>query len=336
MNNSLLITGASGFIGGFIVAEALERGYEVWAAVRRSSSRECLKDGRIRFIELDLSDPVSLEKHLSEHIAANGRWDKIIHNAGVTKCRDKKDFARINYEATKCFVETLVRLDAVPSQFVYMSTLSVFGPIHEKDGKMFAEDDIRRPDTAYGKSKALAEDFLASLRDFPYVFIRPTGVYGPHERDYYLMAKSVKNHLDFSAGLSRQYLTFIYVKDLVKAVFLAIGRGVTRRAYNVTDGQTYDTSTFSRLLQNELGNPFVLRFACPLPLLKLISFAAEKLSSAVGKSSTLNSDKYRIMRQRNWRCDTKRLREELGFEPSYLLPAGVKETVEWYKANGWL
>ncbi|MBO7044911.1 MAG: NAD(P)-dependent oxidoreductase, partial [Prevotella sp.] len=51
----ILITGASGFIGSFIVEEALKRGFETWAAVRKSSSREWLQDERIHFIELNLS-----------------------------------------------------------------------------------------------------------------------------------------------------------------------------------------------------------------------------------------------------------------------------------------
>ena len=66
---SILITGASGFIGGFLVAEALRQGFEVWAAVRRTSSRECLTDERIRFIELDLSDRAALEARLAAHVA---------------------------------------------------------------------------------------------------------------------------------------------------------------------------------------------------------------------------------------------------------------------------
>ena len=48
---NILITGASGFIGSFIVEEALQRGLEVWAAVRSTSSRRYLNDGRIHFIE---------------------------------------------------------------------------------------------------------------------------------------------------------------------------------------------------------------------------------------------------------------------------------------------
>ena len=53
--DKILVTGASGFIGSFIVEEALNRGMEVWAAVRKSSSKEYLQDKRIRFVELDLT-----------------------------------------------------------------------------------------------------------------------------------------------------------------------------------------------------------------------------------------------------------------------------------------
>lgn len=335
-NKKILITGASGFIGSFIVAEALERGFEVWAAVRHSSSRKYLSDARIKFIELDLSAGGKLEEQLREHIAGYGSWDYIVHNAGVTKCRDKRDFDKTNYEGTKHFVDTLVKLDIVPQQFFFMSTLGVFGDIHEKDNQPIRESDEKHPNTAYGMSKYKAETYIKSLVGFPYVFVRPTGVYGPRERDYYLMAKSVKNHIDFSAGLSEQFLTFVYVKDLVRAIFLAIEKGVVRRAYCVSDGEVYSSVAFSKLIQKELGNPFVLRFACPLFLLKAISYTVGWFASLFGKSSTLNPDKYKIMRQRNWRCDITHLREELGYEPEYLLDRGVKETIAWYIENKWL
>lgn len=333
---SILITGASGFIGSFIVEEALNNGLEVWAAVRRTSSREYLKDSRINFIELNLSDDAKLESQLSRHVAEYGPWDYVVHNAGVTKCRDRNNFMRVNYEGTKRLVDTLVRLNIVPEQFFFMSTLGVFGAIHEKDGQPIRETDIKAPNTAYGMSKYRAEEYIKSLKDFPYVFIRPTGVYGPRERDYYLMAKSVKEHVDFRAGLGRQDLTFVYVKDLVSVIFLAIRRGVKRRAYCVSDGQTYSSTRFSELIQHELGNPFVVRFACPLFLLKIISYVVGGCASILGKSSTLNPDKYKIMKQRNWRCDITHLHEELGYEPKYLLPEGVHETVRWYLDNGWL
>lgn len=55
-----------------------------------------------------------------------------------------------------------------------------------------------------------------------------------------------------------------------------------------------------------------------------------------GQPFTLNLDKYRIMKQRNWRCDIEPLRQELGYVPEYPLDKGVKEIVAWYKKEKWL
>ena len=69
MAKRVLITGAGGFIGGFIVAEALNRGYETWAAVRKSTSRKYLTDERINFIELDFSDAAIFRSQMADAIA---------------------------------------------------------------------------------------------------------------------------------------------------------------------------------------------------------------------------------------------------------------------------
>ena len=217
---SVLVTGASGFIGSFIVEEALRRGFGVWAGIRSSSSREYLQDRKIHFLELDFAHPNELRAQLSGHKGTYSKFDYIIHCAGVTKCVDKSDFERVNYLQTKYFIDTLRELNMIPKQFIFISTLSVFGPIREKTYTPITEEDTPMPNTAYGLSKLKAEIYLQSIPGFPYVIYRPTGVYGPREKDYFLMAKSIRQHTDFSVGFRRQDLTFVYVKDIVQAVFL--------------------------------------------------------------------------------------------------------------------
>lgn len=332
----ILVTGASGFIGSFVVEEALRKGFSTWAAIRKSSSKAYLQHPDIHFIELDYTHPDILQGQLKEHASMYGAFTYVVHCAGVTKCADKRDFERVNYLQSKNLVEALIATGQTPKLFVFISTLSVFGPIHEKDYRPITEHDEPQPNTAYGKSKLKTEHYLQSLTNFPYLILRPTGVYGPREKDYFLMAKSIQQHFDLSVGYKRQDITFVYVKDVVQAIFLGIEKGVSNRAFFLSDGQVYQSRTFSNLIMRELKTTKVLRFCAPLWVLKVISIVAEWWANLHHTTSTLNTDKYRIMSQRNWRCDITPTIEELGYKPMYQLDKGVKETIAWYKEAGWL
>lgn len=329
----ILITGASGFIGSFIVEEALRQGLDTWAAVRKSSSRAFLQDERIHLIELNLSSEKTLKEQLSNH-----QFDYVVHAAGVTKCLHKEDFRRINTEGTKNLVQALVATQKGLKRFIYLSSLSIMGAIREQQPyQEIREDDEARPNTAYGQSKLDAENWLKSLQpQFPYVILRPTGVYGPRERDYFMMAKSIKAHTDFAVGFKQQDITFVYVTDVVQAIFLAMEKGQTGRCYFLSDGEVYQSSTFSDLIRKELGNPWWIRITAPIWLLRIITCCGEYIGRMTGKVTALNNDKYYIMRQRNWRCDIQPACRELGYEPQVKLEEGVKRSITWYKENGWL
>ena len=331
MEGSILITGASGFIGSFIVEEALSRGFEVWAAVRKSSSHQFLKDERIHFIELNLSSQEALHQQLAGH-----QFDYVVHAAGVTKCLDKRDFFRINTEGTKHLVSALLALRMPLRRFVYISSLSIMGAIREQQPyEEIRESDTPRPNTAYGESKLLAEQWL-DTQPIPYIILRPTGVYGPRERDYFMMAKSIQSHTDFAVGFQQQDITFVYVSDVVQAVFLALEKGKTGRRYFLSDGEVYQSAAFSNYIRRELGNPWWIRITAPLWLLRVITFVGEYVGRLTGKVTALNNDKYYIMRQRNWRCDITPARQELGYEPQVKLEEGVRRSIKWYRENGWL
>lgn len=329
----ILITGASGFIGSFIVEEALKQGFETWAAVRKSSSKEYLQDERIHFIELNLSSKAQLIEQLRPH-----QFDYVVHAAGVTKCLNKADFRHINTEGTKNLVDALLDLQMPLKRFVFLSSLSVFGAIKEQlPYDEIREDDIPKPNTEYGRSKLEAERYIDSIGSrLPYIILRPTGVYGPREKDYFMMAKSIKQHIDFAVGYQRQDITFVYVTDVVQAVFLALEKGETGRKYFLSDGQVYQSTTFSDLIHEELGRPWWLRITAPVWVLRVVTFFGEYIGHMTGKVTALNNDKYNILRQRNWRCDIEPARRELGFEPKVQLKEGVKTTIQWYKDHKWL
>ena len=329
----ILITGASGFIGSYIVEEALRRGLDTWAAIRKSSSREYLQDQRINFIELNLSSKEQLVKQLEGHT-----FDYVVHAAGVTKCLNKQDFRHINTEGTKNLVEALLELKMPLKRFVFVSSLSVYGAIREQQPyEEIRETDNPQPNTEYGRSKLAAEQFLDSLTaDFPYVILRPTGVYGPREKDYFIMAKSIKQHSDFAVGYKRQDITFVYVSDVVQAVFLAAEKGKTGRKYFLSDGEVYQSTTFSDLIHEELGRPWWIRITAPVWVLRVVTFFGEYVGRLTGKVTALNNDKYNILKQRNWRCDIQPAIDELGYKPQVQLKEGVQRAIAWYKEHHWL
>lgn len=329
---TILITGASGFVGSHLVEAALAAGYEVWAGVRKTSSRQWLTDERIHFIELNLNDKGALSAQLKRFQQDNsGRgWDYVIHAAGATKARTEQDFMKANYEATRNLATTLIELGMTPRRFVLMSSLSA---LPMRDGQPVGDT----AETAYGRSKLKAEACLQSLSDkMDYVILRPTGVYGPREKDYYLMAVSIKRHIDFAVGYKPQLITFIYVKDLCQAALSALGKGPSGAIYFLSDGQTYRSRDFSLLLQKEMGVRFVLHITAPLWLLHIVCVVSEAVSHLTHTMPTLNKDKYNILKQRDWRCDITPAREALDYKPRFTLKEGVRETVAWYKQQKWI
>ena len=119
-------------------------------------------------------------------------------------------------------------------------------------------------------------------------------------------------------------------------MFLALDRGKPGSAYFLTDGEVYQSATFSKLIHETLGRPWWIRITAPVWLLRFITFFCDAIAHITGKISALNNDKYHILKQRNWRCNIRPAINELGFAPEYNLKKGVRETIEWYKANGWL
>ena len=336
MAKRLLVTGAGGFIGGFIIEEALRRGYEVTAAVRESTSRRFLTDERILFLILDYEDEQSMLQSISAEVAKSGRWDYVVHNLGATKAANFAAFETTNCEYLKRVVRCLKAADAVPECLLMMSSMGVLGVGDERGGSPFTDKSVPHPVTKYGLSKLLGENFLRSQTDVPYVILRPTGVYGPHERDYFLMIKSISRGFDFSVGFREQRLTFIYVEDLARAVIDALERAPRGNAYLISEDRDYSQRDFRRIVKAELGRRFVVPVKAPLWLVKMVCWASEQIALATLKLSTLNRDKYKILRQRNWRCDVTGAERDFGFKARVSLAEGLHRAIEWYRGAGWL
>lgn len=325
--SKLLITGASGFVGSFLVEEALSRGFEVYAGIRNSSSRKYLQDKRIKFFNIDLSSRDELEKALKKE-----KFNYIIQNAGVTKAKKEDTYYRVNAHAVDDFVEVLKHMDAVPEKFVFISSLAAFGPADNKKEHLVTSQSHPQPVTIYGKSKLKGEQLLRKHEGFPFSIIRPTAVYGPREEDLLTVYKMLNLKLELIIGNEDQKLTFVYVKDLVRAILDVMIKSKTGSDYFVTDGNVYSASEFNTEIKKVLKTR-TLKLKLPVSLVRIMAILSEKMSSLSGNYPALNLEKVKELECRSWECDISNLKRDIDYQPAYSLSEGMKETIDWYKSH---
>lgn len=324
----VLVTGASGFIGSTLIDRLLEAGtYEVYAGVRKTSARKYLQDSRIKFIDVAFSSPERLKQQLSEE-----NFDCIFHFAGLTKAKHLDDFEKVNFLLTKNLVDAI---DPQKTKLIYLSSFAAHGPGEEVHFTKAKISDENKPNTAYGRSKLKAENYINSSFKGKYVIFRPTGVYGPRETDYFVFFQTIDNHIEPYLGFVPQHLTFIYSKDLVEVCLKAFESEVSGKTYFVSDGKMYLDSDFAAITKQVLHKR-TLKLKFPLFIVRWISAFLDYFGRMIGKQFTLNNDKFAILAARNWECDIEDLKRDLNFEPKYDLQKGVEEAIAWYKKEKWL
>lgn len=331
----VLITGANGFIGSFLVKAALEKGFQVTAGIRPTSDLRYLEGLDITYLIMDLSDKASLSEVLMRQVRKHGHFDYVIHNAGVTNTLRKRDYNTINYQYTKNLVNVLIDCCCVPDKFIYMSSLASYGPLNEKSMQPIREDDLPVPATLYGQSKLKSEQFLAYKEGFPYLIFRPTGVYGPREKDYFVLYKMINRNIETYIGTSAQKLTFIYVKDLAQLIMKALDSDISRKSYFVTDGNQYSALEFSNIVKNIL-NKKTVRLVFPKGIVSSMAYVLEMISVISGKTPTLNTERLKEISRKHYLCDSSPIFNDFGFEPDYDLTRGLQETIAWCKQEKWL
>ncbi len=280
------------------------------------------------------------ELRLPEAIAAalgtdTDRWDYIIYNLGATKAANFADFNRINFGFLRNFLDALRSTGKIPERLLYMSSLSALGKGRRTRLHPMADTMIPNPDTRYGLSKMKAETLLDTTTDIPWTILRPTGGLRPPRAGLYLMmVKCIDRHFDFGVGFRRQMLTFIYVEDPGKG-------GVRRRGCSCRQGAQIYRQRAPKLLAGRFqahsgrGARHPVYPARQAPALDHphCVCGGREVGVAKLKPSTLNTDKYNILRQRNRQTDCSRAVADFGFAPRVGLREGIREVIRAWRAD---
>ena len=321
----VLVTGATGFIGGHLVRGLVQRGSRVVCLVRAGSCLDRLGSLPVDLVSGDLDDAAALRT------AVRG-VSHVYHLAGLIKARRAEEFHRVNGEGTARLLEACARSGDAPPRVVLVSSLAACGP-STVDAPL-TEEATPRPLSAYGQSKLAAEREAHARADrLPIVVIRPPVVYGPGDRATLVFFRLANLGLSLVADVQ---LSLVHVDDLVRGLLLA-GRAeaATGTTYFVSGDERPTLQELMRLIAAGLGRR-VVGVRIPYPVAHLAARGVELASGLAGRPAMFTRDKARELYQPAWCCRADRARRELGFVQHVMLEQGLHRTAHWYRRHGWL
>ena len=325
LDGKVLITGASGFIGGRLRDELLASGSDV-VTIRRPGSPPS-KAGRS--VQADYARIGKLER-----IVDAEKPDYVLHVAGATKGSSYEDFRLANVMPTRNLLTALRREHPATKRFVLVSSLTSYGP--SATSAPHREEDPPRPIEHYGQSKLEAERVVEEeSANVPWTIVRPSGVYGPGDVDYFNLFQSAMRGWNVFFGNRDRCMSMIYVDDCVRGTLLAaqhensVGKG-----YFLTSDDQVTWEEFQSEVLRVVGRP-VRTVDLPEQLVSVAAIGGELASRFDKKPRLLNLQKAKMGAQQAWTCVSDAARRDFGFTAEVDLAEGIRRTHEWYLVNDW-
>jgi nucleoside-diphosphate-sugar epimerase len=325
LQGKVLITGASGFIGGRLRDLLLESGSDL-VAIRRPGSPA----SRVgRSVEADYARVADLER-----VVRAEKPDYVLHVAGVTKGSSYEDFRLGNVMPTRNLLTAVRREHPDTKRFVLVSSLAVYGP--SATAAPHREEDFPRPIEHYGESKLEAERVVEQESSgVPWTIIRPPGVYGPGDVDYFNLFESAMLGWNLFFGNRHRCMSLIYVDDCVRGIVQAAQHAHTvGKGYFLSGDDQVTWEQLQTEIARAVGRP-VRTVDLPEQLILVAAIAGEIATRIDKKPRLLNLQKARMGGQQAWTCVADAARRDFGFAPEVSLAEGVQRTHAWYTANGW-
>jgi nucleoside-diphosphate-sugar epimerase len=305
--SSILVTGASGFIGGHLVKRLSKAGAEVVQTVGAKS--DSMHDSCNK-IQLDL-----FEKHRVEDFFLKFKPDYVIHLAY------KKSGRLVNQEFRELYDQNIaLSLNVIEASlanqnikgFIFLGSCDEYGVVE----KPFLELSQERPINSYGLSKLAVTKILQGLfqaQNFPATILRPSIVYGPGQGVDMFVPSIISCLLaqkEFPMTFGEQLRDFIYIDDLVDAIIYVMLTGA--RAYgsaiNIGSGVSYLLKDVANLIAGMIG---------------------ESASSLI----QMGAMNYRINEAMEYSVNIDLAGKLLGWTPRVSLNSGLESTIDFYRHN---
>lgn len=316
------VTGGSGFLGSHVVDRLVDEGHDVRALVRNVETPRWLRTDGVTLVPGNLHDPRALCEGVSGA-------DVVIHSAALTKARSEREMMHVNVEGTRLVLDACLERET-PPVLVFISSQAAGGP--SRDGNPVDETTDPDPRSSYGRSKIRAERLLLEQTDRLHVsIVRPPAIYGPRDDGFFFLFEQAQSGWMPHPSSARR-ISVAHVADVVAGIRLAEhGRGV----YYVTDGVEHELLDVLRAIASAIDSRARI-IDIPAPLFVAAVWVWERVLRLAGKLPPMTADRALDAVARDWICTDRRAREELHFTSRFTLDVGMRDTAEWYFAEGWL
>lgn len=325
-----LVTGGTGFIGSHLVDSLVSKGHEVRVLLRKTSNTKYLENLDVEKVYGDVRDKNSL-KSAVENV------DVVYHLGAIFNYWAPRDLIfDININGTKNVLDAC--LNANIERFVHCSTIGVMGPTGTTPAD---EKKPYNPDgSAYALSKCKAEKLALKYyteQKLPVTVIRPAVVYGP--RCFYGMYDGIiaaaKGEANAILGPGDNYVSLIHVSDVVKGLELAAKKEkAAGEIYIITDGKPLTLNQLfiimAKVLEIDPPDKHV-----PIWMAKNMAFLSEMKARLTGGSPNFTLKSIDFMTT-NHIYDISKAKHELGYEPKISFEEGLKQTIDFYRENGYI
>ena len=300
--DTVLLTGATGFIGQRLQKALLASGKRVSAVVRPSSPNKDQLFPGVHSVLADLSNTAKLASAIAD-------CEAVIYCAGSVRGRNLEDFRAANIKGIRSVVDAMNESGSeIP--LLLISSLAASRP--------------RLSD--YANSKFLGEQEVIKNARFPWTIFRPPAVYGQGDREMLPLLKLARKGIVIPAGPAQQKLSLIHVDDLAAAMlaWLESWPACREQVFSLDDGHSggYD---WRQIAEKASGGKYH-SFRIPGPLLFAAAKANLLLSGLLGYSPMLSPGKARELIQADWLCDNVSLTLATGWSPAIDLENGLKKT----------